>query len=38
MWDTTGAFKKNKHPYSTDRINSISNKMYEFLFEFDARD
>ena len=38
MLDTTRAYKKHKHRYSTNRINSISNKMHEFLPEFDARD
>ena len=37
MWDTKWACKKNKHACYTDRINSISNKVRAFLFEFDAR-
>ena len=38
MWDTTRAYKKNKHTYCTDRINSISKKVHAFLFEFYPRD
>ena len=38
MWDTIRAYKKNKHLYCSDRINSISNKVHAFLFEVDARD
>ena len=38
MWDTKRAYKRNKHTYYTDSINSISNKVHDFLSEFDARD
>ena len=37
MWDTKGAYKKNKHTFM-DRINSTSNKVHAFLSEFYPRD
>ena len=38
MWDTKRAYKNNKYTYYMDGINSISNKVQEFLFEFYPRD